>query len=372
MPELLKVPFLGADREFADIGPDILSAVETVFRSGRMLNGDPIERLERELAELSGRRYGRVVNSGTDALYFALVAAGVGEGDEVLVTDFSFVATVDAIIRAAATPVFVDVTDDYSIDLDLAAEAVTVRTKALVFVELYGRMIEPEAVEAFAQHHGIVLVEDAAQSFGAAVGGRRSGSVGVASCHSFDPMKVIAAPGTGGVVLTDDATIAEHVEQLRRWGFSQNNFVRLGYNAQMSCLEAAVIAVKLRHEERWLRRRCCTASTYSAAFSDLACDVPYHGEWRENIFHKYVLRTAKRDDLAASLNAVGIETNMHYPYVLHELPFIKKYPHKVITRGRAKRLAEEVISLPIHPYLTDHEVDHVVTNVRRLLGVTAR
>ncbi|RLV10150.1 hypothetical protein CTZ27_02665 [Streptomyces griseocarneus] len=358
-----QVSFSGAAREFEDIGPETLAAIESVLRSGQPLNGEPVRRLECALAAFTGRRYGRVVNSGTDALYFALVAGGIGEGDEVLVADLSFVATADAIIRAGAIPVFVDIDDDHVIDLDLAAEALTDHTKALVSVQLYGRMTAPDPVEEFSREHGILLVEDAAQSFGAAVSGRRSGSVGTVSCHSFDPMKVIPAPGTGGVVLTDDPSLADHVDELRRWGFSQGEFVRLGHNSQMSSLTAAVLGVKLHHEERWLRRRRSIASTYSSAFAGFPCSVPHHGEFRENIYHKYVLRTPRRDDLAAALRASGVETLVHYPYVLHELPFIKRYPHRLVTLGRAKRLTQEVISLPIHPYLADEEVEHVVTTV---------
>ncbi|MFF4607836.1 DegT/DnrJ/EryC1/StrS family aminotransferase [Streptomyces sp. NPDC001339] len=370
MTKSLHVPFSGADREFDEIGPELLAALESVLRSGQPLNGEPVYQLERTLAEFAGRRYGRVVNSGTDALYFALVASGVGEGDEVLVTDLSFVATVDAIVRAGAVPVFVDIDDNYTIDLELAAEALRERTKALVAVQLYGRMTTPDPVEKFTREHGIILIEDAAQSFGAAVSGRRSGSVGAVSCHSFDPMKVIPAPGTGGVVLTDDPDIADQVEQLRRWGFSRGDFVRLGHNSQMSSLTASVIAVKLAYEERWLRRRRAIAATYSAAFADCRCSVPHHGELRENIYHKYVIRTPRRDDLAAALRAADIETLVHYPYVLHELSFIKQYPHRLATLGRAKRLTEEVISLPIHPYLTDQEVEHVVTTVRKTLEIS--
>ncbi|NGO41432.1 DegT/DnrJ/EryC1/StrS family aminotransferase [Streptomyces ureilyticus] len=369
MSELFHVPFVSADREFEEIGQELLATIESVLRGGQILNGEPVYQLENALAVLGGRKYGRVVNSGTDALYFALVAAGVGEGDEVLLGDLSFVATVDAILRAGATPVFVDVDDDCTVDLDLAAEALGPRTKALVAVQLYGRMTDPYLLERFARENGLLLIEDAAQSLGAAVSGRRSGSVGVASCHSFDPMKVIPAPGTGGVVLTDDPDIAERVEQLRRWGFSGGDFVRLGHNSQMSSLTAAVIQVKLKHEERWLKRRRTIASTYSAGFDDGPCRVPEHGELRENVYHKYVLRTSRRDALAAALRAAGIETHVHYPYVLHELPFMERYPNRLIDRGRAKRLTKEVISLPIHPFLTDQEVDRVVTTARKALDV---
>ncbi|GGQ53880.1 DegT/DnrJ/EryC1/StrS family aminotransferase [Kitasatospora griseola] len=373
MSRLLHVPFTGADREFDDIGPEMMTAIEKVFRSGQVMNGESVHRLEQTLADLAGRAHARVVNSGTDAVYFALVAAGIGEGDEVLVGDISFVATLHAIVRTGATPVFVDVTDEGTIDLDLAEEAVGPRTKALVMVQLYGRMAAPDPVEKFARAHGLALVEDAAQSLGAEVSGRRSGTLGLAGCHSFDAMKVIPAPGTGGVVLTDDPAVADSVEQLRRWGFSHaGTVVRLGHNSQMSSLTAAVLAVKLDQEERWLKQRRATASTYSAAFGDLGCGLPEHGSFRENIFHKYVLRTPRRDELAAALKAAGVETLVHYPYALHELPFMARHPHRVVGDGRAKKHAGEVISLPIHPYLTDQEIDHVVTSTREVLAAAGR
>ncbi|MFF0388119.1 DegT/DnrJ/EryC1/StrS family aminotransferase [Kitasatospora sp. NPDC004615] len=370
MSRVLHVPFTGADREFDDIGHEMMAAIEKVFRSGRVMNGESVPRLEQSLAELSGRRHARVVNSGTDAVYFALVAAGIGPGDEVLLGDISFVATLHAIVRTGATPVFVDVTDEGTIDLDLAEEAVGPRSKALVIVQLYGRMAAPDPVEKFARAHGLALVEDAAQSLGAEVNGRRSGTLGLASCHSFDAMKVIPAPGTGGVVLTDDPAVAESVEQLRHWGFAdaeKRHVVRLGHNSQMSSLTAAVLAVKLAQEERWLKQRRATASTYSAGFGDLGCGLPEHGSLRENIFHKYVLRTPKRDELAAALRASGVETLVHYPYALHTLPFLERHPHRVVGDGRAKKHAAEVISLPIHPYLTDEEIAHVVTSTREAL-----
>ncbi|KDN82247.1 DegT/DnrJ/EryC1/StrS family aminotransferase [Kitasatospora cheerisanensis] len=373
MSRTLHVPFTGHDREFADIGPELMAAVEQVLRSGQVMNGESVPRLERSLAELSGRSHARVVNSGTDAVYFALVAAGVGPGDEVIVGDISFVATLHAILRTGATAVFVDIDEDGAVDLGLAAEAVGPRTRALVVVQLYGRMAAPGPAEEFARQHGLVLVEDAAQSLGAEVAGRRSGTVGTASSHSFDAMKVIPAPGTGGVVLTDDPAVAESVEQLRRWGFSRAGaVVRLGHNSQMSSLTAAVLEVKLAQEERWLKQRRATAATYSAAFAGSRCVLPEHGEFRENVFHKYVLRTPRRDAVADALREAGVETLVHYPYALHELPFVAQHPHRVVSRGRAKKLAAEVVSLPIHPYLTDEEIDHVVTATRAALAADAR
>ncbi|MFI7643875.1 DegT/DnrJ/EryC1/StrS family aminotransferase [Nonomuraea sp. NPDC049400] len=367
MSTVRRVPFYGMAREFDEIGHEILDASEAAYRTGSLLDGELVAQLEVTLASLSGRQHARMVNSCTDAIYFALVAAGVGSGDEVLVPDFSFAGTLAAVLRTGATPVFVDVCDNYLIDLELATEAVTPKTRALVFVQLYGRLEEPNPVESFVRRHDIALIVDGAQSFGAAIHGRHSGSIGIASCHSFDPMKVIAAPGSGGAVLTDDQEIAEHVEQLRRWGYSNETFVRVGFNSRMSSVVAAVLTAKLQHEERWLKRRRSIASTYSKHFSELPCEIPDAGEWREHIFHKYVIRTPRRDDLARGLSEVGIETIIHYPYVLHELPFMQQHHHRVVTRGVAKRLSQEVVSLPIHPYLTEQEIDHVVANVKKIL-----
>jgi dTDP-4-amino-4,6-dideoxygalactose transaminase len=354
------IPFFGLAREFEELRAPLLAAAEDVLRSGQLLQGPAVADLERELARRAGRAHAVAVNSCSDALYFALHTLGVGPGDEVLAPDFSFLATASSILRTGATPVFVDVDDAYSLDLELAEGAVTPATKALVWVHLFGRMSECPPVETFAARHGLLLVEDAAQTFGGERDGRPAGSLGSASCYSFDPTKVVGAPGSGGAVLTDDDEVAAGVRRLRLHGKSpEGEFPELGYNCQMSTLVAAMLAVKLEHEEAWLRRRRELAQVYCDALDGLAA-LPDLGSGREHIVHKFVARTPERDALRVALAERGAGTLVHYSYRLHELPFVRDRPHRVVEGGRAEAAKGEVLSLPIHPYLREEELERIV------------
>jgi dTDP-4-amino-4,6-dideoxygalactose transaminase len=354
------VPYFALDREFETIREPVLERIEEVFRSGRMLGGPWIAELEGKLAAMTGRRHAVALNSCTDALYFAFVALGVEPGDEILVPDFSFAATASSVLRVGAVPVHVDVNDAYELDLEHASTLLSPRTKVLVFVDLYGRIGDPAAVERFAAEHGLRLVEDAAQTLGAARDGRPAGSVGDVSCFSFDPTKVVSAPGSGGALLTDDERIADVVRELRLHGKSRRGeFDRLGYNAQMSSIVAAVLSVKLRHEERWLRARQAAAAAYTEALRELGAVVPEEPRDREHVFHKYVVRVPERDRVRAALHERGVTTLVHYPSTLSALPFVARAPH----RGggeRAARFAREVVSLPIHAHLREDEIERVV------------
>lgn len=355
-----RAPFFGTDREFADLRGPLLAAVEEVLASGRALQGPAVARLEGRLAAWVGRAHAVAVNSCTDALSFALVAARIGPGDEVIVPDFSFVSTVSSVLRVGATPVLVDVDASFGLDLALAERAVSERTRAVVYVHLYGAMGDPAAIEAFADRHGLVLVEDAAQAVGARIRGRAAGSVGRASCFSFDPTKVLSAPGSGGMLLTDDDELAAVVRQLRLHGHAGGEFFRVGHNSQLSTLAAAALEVKLGHEERWLRRRREIAAAYVEALAGTDVRTPEPGGDREHVFHKFVVRTPERDALAAALERAGVATRVHYPYRLHDLAFMREHHHRVVESGQAARAVREVLSLPIHPYLTDDEVERVV------------
>jgi dTDP-4-amino-4,6-dideoxygalactose transaminase len=357
------VPFFGLHREFEDIREPLMAAVEDVLASGMLLQGPAVSAFERELAERAGRKHAVAVNSCTDALYFALRSLGVGPGDEVLITDYSFAASASALLRTGATPVFVDIDDTYAMDLELAEQAVTPATKALVWVHLFGRMSDAAPVEAFARRHGLALVEDAAQTFGGVRAGRAAGSVGEVSCYSFDPTKVIGAPGSGGVALTDDEELAAQIRRLHIHGKSTaGSFDELGYNAQMSTLVAATLLVKLQHEERWLRRRREIAQLYCDALGGLAV-LPELGGEREHIVHKFVLETPRRDELRAALSERDVSTMVHYSYRLHELPLMTGRAHGVLDAGRAERAKREALSLPIHPYLTDEELERITDGI---------
>jgi dTDP-4-amino-4,6-dideoxygalactose transaminase len=353
------VPYFALDREFDALREPILERVEAVLRSGQLLQGPWLAELEAALVALTGRRHCVAVNSCSDALYFAFAALGLGTGDEVLVPDFSFAATASSILRTGATPVYVDIGESYELDLAHAASLLSPKTKALVYVDLYGRMGDAAALEAFAAEHGLALVEDAAQTLGAVRAGRAAGSAGVVSCFSFDPTKVVSAPGSGGALLTDDDAVAETARALSRHGKSADgSFDRVGQNAQMSEIVAAVLSLKLQHEETWLRARQATAAAYADALAGSPAVVPERPSDREHVFHKYVVRVPDRDDVRRSLSARGIATLVHYATPLSALPFAAGAPH----RGggeRAARFANEVLSLPIHSHLSGDEVERV-------------
>jgi dTDP-4-amino-4,6-dideoxygalactose transaminase len=353
------VPYFALDREFEALREPILERVEQVFRSGQLLQGPWLRELEGALAALTGRRHAVAVNSCTDALYFAFAALGIGAGDEVLVPDFSFAATASSVLRTGASPVYVDIGDDYELNLEHAATLLSAQTKALVYVDLYGRMGDATTLERFVDEHGLVLVEDAAQTLGGVRDGRAAGSAGAVSCFSFDPTKVVSAPGSGGALLTDDDEIARTARTLRQHGKSPDGvFDRIGQNAQMSEIVAAVLSLKLQHEEPWLRARQAAASAYGRALAPLAAVAPEKPRDREHVFHKYVLRVGDRDTVRAALAERGVSTFVHYATTLSALPFTAAAPH----RGggeRAARFAHEVLSLPIHAHLREDEIERV-------------
>jgi len=359
------IPFFGVAREFAAYRHEILARIEDVLSSGQVLQGKPIADFENRVASLIDRKHAIAVGSCTDALYFALLAAGIRPGDEVLVTDFSFIASASCIARLGAVPVFVDVDNTYNMDLEKAAALVTKKTRAMVFVHLYGQMSDPVKIETFAQEHGLILVEDAAQAIGAGFNGRPAGSLGLLSCFSFDPTKPISAPGSGGMVLTDDDVMADRVRRLRYHGKAgDGRFVEIGYNSQMPTLTAAVLDFKLEHNAEWLARRRAIAQYYIDCLSDLELVLPVEQVGAVHIYHKFVVRSTRRDELRARLAESGIQTMIHYPQPLHRQPCFAQWSYDDRYYPMSLAYASTVLSLPIHPFLTDAEVEAVVDAIK--------
>lgn len=355
------IPFFATAREHAAHRDEVLAAIDAALAGGRSLQGPPVAELEAELARRAGRAHAVGLGSGTDALAFALLAAGVGPGDEVIVPALSFIATASCVLRAGATPVFADVDEAGLLDLASAAALVTGRTRACIAVQLFGQMADPAALEAFAARHDLALVEDAAQALGAERDGRRAGGVGLASCLSFDPTKTVAAPGSGGALLCDDAALAERVRRLRWHGRDASGaFAELGFNSQLPSAAAAVLRVKLEHDAAWTGHRAAIAGRYDAALEGVAGTAPLPRVGGRHVFHKYVVRTApeRRDPLRERLDAAGIPTLVHYARVLPDQPVFAALPATEVPVARA--LAGSVVSLPIHPFLRSDEVDRVV------------
>jgi dTDP-4-amino-4,6-dideoxygalactose transaminase len=365
------VPFFGAEREWDVHGAQLRPAVEAALASGRWLQGAPVAAFERALATRCERAHAIAVGSGTDALFFVLRALGIGRGDEVIVPDLSFVATAAAVVRSGAQPVWADVDEHGVLDLDAAAATVGPSTAAVVAVSLYGRPLDPCAYEGFAARHGLALVEDAAQALGASHGGRPAGAVGRAGCLSFDPTKPIAAPGSGGAVLTDDGALAATCRSLRLHGRDpRGGFTRLGYNSQLSTLAAAALEVKLELEPAWRVRRRAIAAAYGAALGGTGgLSLPADPVGGEHAYSKYVVRLADRDRLRATLTEAQIPTLVHYPQPLREHPLFAAYPGG--DAPRARELARSVLTLPVHPFLSDDEVARVCAATARATATPA-
>ena len=285
------IPFFAGAREMTAHGAEYLEAIGAALAGGQALQGPQVGALEERLADACVRRFAVAVGSGTDALFFALAANGIGPGDEVLVPAFSFIATASCIVRAGARPVFADVDASGLLDLESAAAACGPRTRALIAVQLYGQMLDPARLEAFAVERGLLLVEDAAQAFGAAADRRSAGSVGPVSCLSFDPTKTVSAPGSGGALLCDDEELAARVRRLRWHGRdAAGQFAALGYNSQLPTASAAVLLRKLDLDPGWTDRRRAIAVQYDAALAGTPARPIGTLPRREHVFHKYVVR----------------------------------------------------------------------------------
>jgi dTDP-4-amino-4,6-dideoxygalactose transaminase len=358
------IAFLDLRRQHAGLRDELDEAIAAVVDDARFVGGPRVEAFERELASYCGAADAVGVANGTDAIELALRALGVGPGDEVITAANTCVPTVAGIEAAGATPVLADV-DERSMTLDPGEleDATTSRTKAIVPVHLYGRCADMEAISDHAERHGLVVVEDAAQAHGAALGGRRSGTLGAAAAFSFYPTKNLGALGDGGAIVTDDPTVAATARELRSFGERRGGeAVRRGSNSRLDPLQAAVLSVKLRRLDTWNERRRALAALYRAELAGVVA-VPEEERDEHHVFHLFVIRSPRRDALASGLERRGVGTLVHYPRAVHEHPAYRELARP----GRLERsewLAREVLSLPLYPELTDDEAIAVAAAVR--------
>lgn len=372
----MDVPLLDLGAQNEPLRMKILDAIDQVIRSHSFILGPDVQRLEERIAAYCNVRFAVGVTSGTDALLVSLMAFGVGGGDEVITTPYSFFATAGAIARTGATPVFVDIDPrTYNIDAEAVLGAITDRTKAILPVHLFGQCAEMTAIVKVGRERRIPVIEDAAQAIGAEYrDGRRAGSMGDVGCFSFYPSKNLGAMGDAGMVITNDAEIAERLRVLRVHGSKPKYYHHLvGGNFRLDSIQAAVLNVKLDRLDEWTEARIENAKTYDALFEEFGLlgtvgtpDRIYEREAisHDHIFNQYVIRVPRRDELRRYLKAHGIGSEVYYPVPLHLQQCFHHLGYKEGAYPEAERAAKETLALPIYPEITEAQRALVVRTVR--------
>ena len=344
------IPYLDLKAQYRSIKAEIDRAIADVLESSQFILGKEVAAFEEEFAACCGGGQAIGVNSGTSALHLALLAAGIGPGDEVITTPYSFVATVAAIQYAGAVPVFADIEPvSFTLDPALLEAAITPRTKAILPVHLYGQPADMDPILAIARRRGLLVIEDAAQAHGAEYKGRRTGSLADIACFSFYPAKNLGAYGEAGAVVTGNAEFAKTVRLLRNWGESRRYYHDLrGFNYRMEGLQGAILRVKLRHLDRWTEARRAIAAFYSERLKD-CCVTPREMPYARHVYHVYVIRVPQRDEVARNLQAAGVQVGIHYPVPIYLQPAYRDARYREGDFPVAEAAAREVLSLPLYP-----------------------
>jgi dTDP-4-amino-4,6-dideoxygalactose transaminase len=363
----MNVPFVGYKIQYENLKKEIDDAVQSVLSRGDLILREDSDEFEKKLAEFTGAKYAIGLNSGTDALFLSLLAAGIREGDEVITVSHTFVASIAAIVQVGATPVLIDVSDDFVMDADKLEEAINEKTKAIIPVYLNGRMCDMDRVMEIADKHNLIVIEDSAQALGASFNGRKAGSIGLTGCFSFYPAKILGCFGDGGGLTTNDEKIIERIRLLRDHGQkTKTEILCYGWNSRLDNLQAAVLNVKLKYLPQWIERRREIAQMYQDGLSDVSGiklpPAPNSDSKHFDVFQNYVLRAEKRDELFNFLKDNNIETLIKDPVATHQQEGLDLSHFKLPV---SERLAKEVISLPMYPELTDEQIQYIISTVRK-------
>ncbi|MEW5945084.1 MAG: DegT/DnrJ/EryC1/StrS family aminotransferase [bacterium] len=356
------IPLIDLKAQHESIRSELDEAVARVVDSSEFVLGGELARFEDEFARYCGAAHAVGVGNGTDALILALKALGVGEGDEVVTTPFTFSASAEAIIHAGAKPVFVDI-EAGTLNLDPARldDALSLRTKAIIPVHLFGQPCRMDAIIEIAEEHGVAVVEDSAQAHGARYGGRRTGSFGAAGCFSFYPGKNLGALGDAGIVVSSSRMIAERVRMLRDHGRKEKyTHEVVGFNSRLDCLQAAVLSVKLRRLDEWNERRRKHAAHYRRLLTgDERVGLPEVSEGAEHVYHLFVVRVPDRDRVVERMRGEGIGVGVHYPAPLHLQASFRELGYGAGDFPVAEKAAAEVLSLPVYPELSETQIEFI-------------
>lgn len=361
-----KVPFVDLPAHFKNLEKELAPIVNDVlFARADFILRDDLSEFEKNIASFLGAKYAVGVNSGTDALILSLLAAGIGTGDEVITVAHTFVATIASIVHCGATPVLVDVGDDYNMDVSALEKAITARTKAIIPVHLNGRLCNMEKIMTIAKNHKLIVIEDAAQAVGAAFNGQKAGTFGLTGCFSLYPMKVLGGIGDGGLVTTNDEGFAKKLRSLRDHGQNRpgRDILFYGYNSRLDNVNAAVLNLKLKHLPKWLERRREIAEKYKHGLLSISSlSLPNFNDPKYfDIFQNYVIRLKERDALIAYLDEKGVETLISWPQPVYKYSSLKLEHYHL---PKTEQLCKEVISLPMNTELTDEQVEYVIKCVK--------
>ena len=350
--------FIDLAAQQARIKKQIDANIEQVLSHGQYILGPEVAELEDKLKAYCGAKHCIGVANGTDALQIALMALGVGAGDEVITPGFTYIATAETVALLGAKPVYVDIVEQtYNLDPAKLEAAITPRTKAIVPVSLYGQCADFDVINAIAARHNLPVIEDAAQSFGASYKGRKSGSLTTVSCTSFFPSKPLGCYGDGGAVFTDDDNLAAVIRQIARHGQDRRyHHIRVGVNSRLDTLQAAILLPKLAILEEEIGLRGRVAAVYAQELDKAGIAAPFIESHNISAYAQYTVRVKNRDAVQTALKAAGIPTAVHYPIPLNKQPAVAS--DTVLPVG--DRIAEEVMSLPMHPYMTEAQVRQVV------------
>ena len=361
----MHVPFLNLTAQYDSLRTELLAAVEKTLASGHYVLGPNVAAFEEQIAAFTGTKFAVGVNSGSDALTLSLRALGIGAGDEVITTPFTYIAPAEAIYQMGAKIVFADIDPrTFNLDPTAVAKRITTRTKAIIPVHLFGQAAALDELLELTAGQGIHLVEDCAQAIGATFRGKRVGGFGCMSCFSFYPTKNLGADGDGGMIVTSDESLAKKLRMLRVHGIERRYHHDLhGYNSRLDEIQAAILRVKLPHLERWNQRRREIAARYDAGLSGLPLELPVTAEGNVHVYHVYAVLSDRRDALQQFLNERGVPTIIYYPKPLH----LQRVYSGLGGEGElpvAETVARRILPLPMYPELTNEHVDDVVEVIR--------
>ena len=362
----MQFPFLDLKAQFATIRDEVMAAVNRVLESQQFIMGPEVSALEEEIKAQVGCRYVFGCASGSDALLLALMALGIGPGDEVITVPFTFVATAGSVARLHAKPVFVDIDPaTFTLDPSKLEAAISPRTKAIIPVHLFGLMADVDPILEISQRRGIAMIEDAAQAIGAKYKGKPAGSMGTFGCYSFFPSKNLGGAGDGGLITTNDAALAAQLKLLREHGSrTRYDYEVVGMNSRLDALQAAILRVKLKHLDAWAAGRRRHADRYRQLIdeSGLSNDVrvPACPSYATHVYHQFTIRVGRRDELKARLTQQGIPSEIYYPHPLHLQPAFADLGYRPGSVPQAEAACREVLSLPIYPELADEQLQMVV------------